>query len=190
MPCVILDPQGTRVHTGELGGSFDFKARVPNWQLGARIQIWLNLEGKNKLQAGDSQSATCEEWCNPKQERVAGAEDHCSWCKCAGCRGCMGSSGLRLGQSCTVPGQITSCWGAKIIEHEWLGQATVRLGPPTSDKDFGCNVALPQASSSSDSTSSCHHLLLACYLLLTACYLPLTTCCCCWLRVSSTGRPR
>ena len=144
MPCVILDPQGTRIHTGELGGSFDFKARVPNWQLGARIQIWLNLEGKKKPQAGDSQSATCEEWCNPKQERVSGAEDHCSWCKCAGCRGCMGSSGLRLGQSCTVPGQITSCWGAKIIEHEWLGQATVRLGPPTSDKDFGCNVALPQ----------------------------------------------
>jgi hypothetical protein len=144
MPCVILDPQGTRIHTGELGGSFDFKARVPNWQLGARIQIWLKLEGDNKLQAGDAQSATCEEWCNPKHERVAGAEDHCSWCKCAGCNGCTGSSGLRLGQSCTVPGQITSCWGAKIIEHEWLGQATVRLGAATSDKDFGCNVALPQ----------------------------------------------
>ena len=144
MPCVMLDPQGTRIHTGELGGSFDFKARVPNWQLGARIKIWLKLEGDNKLQTGDAQSATCEEWCNPKQERVAGAEDHCSWCKCAGCHGCTGSSGLRLGQSCTVPGQITSCWGAKIIEHEWLGSAVVRLGAPTSDKDFGCNVALPQ----------------------------------------------
>ena len=100
MPCVILDPQGTRIHTGELGGSFDFKARVPNWQLGARIQIWLKLEGDNKLQAGDAQSATCEEWCNPKHERVAGAEDHCSWCKCAGCNGCTGRLGLPLRLMC------------------------------------------------------------------------------------------
>ena len=145
VPCVILDPQGTRIHTGELGGSFDFTARVPNWQLGARIQIWLKLEGNNRLQAGDAQSATCEEWCRPPRERVPGAEqDHCTWCKCAGCAACTGISGLRLGQSCTVPGQITSCWGAKIIEHEWLGQATVRLGALTSDRDFGCNVALPQ----------------------------------------------
>ena len=188
VPCVILDPKAVRLHTGTVGGSYDFSARVPNWQLGARIKMWLRLPGtlspepavwhcalprpqipgrqlltppattagNNSLHHDDAQSAACESWCDPDtkgpdkrplhtQAQVAtGWVEHCGWCKCAGCATCARTSGLRLGQSCTVPGQVTSCWGATVIEHEFLGEATVRLGAPSSDKDFGCNVAMPQ----------------------------------------------
>ena len=169
VPCVILDPTSIRLHTGALGGSYDFSGRVPNWQAGGRIRIWLKMQGNNSLHDEDAQSALCEPWCDPDPKDIQGhsinsheeqerlIQEHCGWCKCAGCDYCTRTSGLRLGQSCTVSAQISSCWGAKIIEHDFLGQATVRLGAPTSDKDFGCNVALPQVPYMRGSNQSSAH---------------------------------
>lgn len=142
----MIDPKTVRVHEA----SFDFAARVPDWKPGARIKIRSNLGNGTGPHDGDGRSAGCESWCDSQSSEV-----HCSWCKCAGCGWCSGRSGLQIGQACTVPGQITSCWGAKIQEHELAGQAIARLGALTTDKEFGCNVLLPQGTSYKAPTLTC-----------------------------------
>ena len=133
---------------------------------------WLTASG-----AMDSNDARCEDFCtysppspppptkmdtawyHPDPRATVNQTGYCHLCRCAACTHCAKASGLSEGQGCGVPGQLQSCFGARIIQHEKLGEAILRLGAVTTNRDFGCTVTLPAGASYAPPDLSCLDLM-------------------------------